>query len=236
MVRARPQQGAMLAERRRGARSAEAPTRATRPGAFAWATTGLWPGAVASLLGGCGGGCQEPAARRPEPQTAKATSVRADGPDAQARPSRTPVEVAEQALAVRLPERRKDDLVPALASLPRRHLVAFDARTAFVARLGPAGLQALDQTLADPATASDDAITALLRRAGSDYGVRAGVAANRLVLAVDRGTDRMLTARLRRLAQQAGRWRLVLLTREGDGLVEVWLDPPAPRPTTTGGG
>ncbi len=195
-----------------------------------------WPSAMAALLlGGCGGGCQEPAAVAPASQAAESSIAANSRADGDTGPKRTAVEVAEQALALRLPARAHDDVVPALASLPRRRLVTFDANTAFVARLGPAGLQALDQTLAAPATATDDAISALLRRAGTDYGVRAGIAANRLVLAIDRGADRALVARLRRLAQQAGRWRLVLLTRDGDDLVEVWLDPPAPRPASSGG-
>jgi hypothetical protein len=167
------------------------------------------------LLGltGCARGCAEEP--RPSPTPAQSTLT----------PVLTPNQKVEQDLGIRLPDRRTSQIIPGLTMLPWRKLTDFDPGKALVARLDAKGLNVLGE--ATPlAGLTDDAVRATLRKAAEAWRLRAGVQANRLVLAIDADTPAQVVMQVRREALVAGQWRVVTLARDGDVLVELMLNPP----------
>lgn len=167
------------------------------------------------LLGltGCARGCED----APPPAPVHAPAAHTSEP--------TPNQKLEHDLGLTLPERRTSEILPGLKTLPWRTLPAFDPAKALVVRLDPRGLQVLDDRLpADGLT--DAAVRAMLRKASEAWRLRAGVQANRLVLAVDADTPPERMVQLRREALVAAPWRVVALAKDGGALVELALNPP----------
>lgn len=204
------------------------PRRRPRSGAVvAWATLGL--GAA-----GCGRGCDGagPAATV-APTVATAASIAPQGATTavpagvEAVQPPTGADAVAGAVGVALPERLTSDVLPGLATLPRRRLPSFDPRQHCVVRLDAEAATLLEARVANSAWSRDDApLTALLRAGAEEWSRRSGVAAQRVVLAIDAAADRRAAAALRRVAHAARTWRVVMLTREGPDVWEVMLDPP----------
>lgn len=140
-----------------------------------------------------------------------------------------PAAAVETALAIQLPERQSSDILPGWTTFPYRRLAEFRPDQHLVVRVDNNGVGALERNL-DAAAAQEDAkITQLLRWALDQWQRRAGVAANRLVIAPDRAVARELLSRVRNVALQASVWRVVGLSRDEDQLVELLLSPPPDR-------
>lgn len=128
-----------------------------------------------------------------------------------------------------LPQRKSSELLPGMGVLPYRRLHAFDPARQLTVTLNRDGMRLFERVL-EPTKLSDEAaVTELLRWGMAQWAMRSGVAANRLYLALDASTQVADAARLRRLAMTAHTWRVVALARDGEDLVELLLDPPAPR-------
>jgi len=180
------------------------------------------PCALAVLtLAGCARGCgsDPPVAAQPPPAP-PSDVVRA--PD-------HPAVAVENALGIRLPERHEAELLPGWPTFPWRRLAEFRPDQHLTLRVAPNGVGIFERSL-DATTAQSDArVTELLRWALDAWQRRSGVAANRLVLAIDRNSDRDLVSRVRNVALQASLWRVVGLSRDGDQLTELLLSPPPDR-------
>ena len=176
--------------------------------------------AVAQL--GCGRGCS----REPAPAGAPAAPA---APADVARSPEHPALAVEPALGIRLPERQDASLLPGWPTFPWRRLPEFRPDQHLTVRVASNGVGCLERSL-DPTTAQSDArVTELLRWALDSWQRRSGVAANRLVLAIDRNSDRDLVSRVRNVALQASLWRVVGLSRDDDQLTELLLSPPPDR-------
>ena len=190
-----------------------------------------WIGAVLVGLPGCARGCSTPPPKHvppvpPHSRTTPPTSARPPVAEAIKRAPRALVATVETALTIRLPERLKDAPFPGFDTLPRRRLRRFVAANHLVVTLRKAQMTILGQEVA----ASDtDAVRTSLRRAIESWSARSGVAANRLILAVDKDASPQAASSLRRVAMQAHSWRVVALAREGERLMEVHLSPPGQR-------
>jgi hypothetical protein len=136
-----------------------------------------------------------------------------------------PAAAVERAHGIALPERKTGTVWPALHQLPYRKLVEFQPERHLVLALTRNGGHVLGQRF-DAANDDDARLVAVLRQGHDDWQRRSGVAANRLVLAVDAVVPPEVAGRVRRLASEASQWRVVALARDGEVLVEVLLDPP----------
>lgn len=189
---------------------------------------------VSGLLGGgCVRGCSEPAPRDAATPpgatpTAATPALRATRDDAA--PSLP--DALEATLSIRLPDAAAGDRpVPAIATHPRRRLLAFAPDRHLCVLLQANGRALRDGRDSLAADADEPTTRAWLRTVASDYEARAGVAANRLVLLTDAAASPQRLDLLRRAAQSARSWRVVTLARQGEVLFEVSLDPPpAQRP------
>jgi hypothetical protein len=138
------------------------------------------------------------------------------------------VPALEARLGIQLPTRRGSRVLPTARALPWRILRGFDPDKALVTRLDANGLHTLGIDLA--ATSTDDELSRHFRDGAEAWRRRAGVAATRLVLALDDGIAPDVAGRAGRLAAAAAPWRVVALARDGDQLVEVVLNPMARAP------
>jgi hypothetical protein len=178
--------------------------------------------ALLVALTACGKGCD---AELPLPAPPPATQPQAPAA------ARHPAAAVERAHGLALPERKSGTVWPALHQLPYRKLSDFQPERHLMLALKRDGGQILGQRF-DPSTDDDARLLADLRQGHDDWQRRAGVAANRLVLAVDATVPPEVAGRVRRLASEASQWRVVALARDGEVLVEVLLDPPPEqRPT-----
>lgn len=198
-----------------------------------------WPWlAVALLCGGCARGCEgrDGAARQnrlvPPPAPTSAVELpQASTPARAARPTSLPDQI-ERELAVALPRRGTDNTFTGLATYPRRGHARFDTDKHLIAAVDAGGLRVLDLALQGDAAQDDARFERTLAEAAERWERRAGVAATRLYLAVDRGTSPVEASRVRRLALRARGWRVVALARQGEQLLELLLSPAAAqRPT-----
>jgi len=135
------------------------------------------------------------------------------------------VSALELRFGIRLPPRRGSQVMPTAQALPWRTIRGFEPDKALVTRLDASGLHTLGVDLA--ASATDDELGSHFRLAAELWRRRAGVAATRLVLAMDDGVGPELAARVARTAVSAAPWRVGVLARDGDQLVEVVLNPMA---------
>ncbi len=179
---------------------------------------------ASAALAGCGRGCSGP----PAPEASTPAPRLAAAP----RPVQGPVHPAsaiEQALRLQLPERQIGELLPGWARLPFRKLPAFAPDQQLVVAISAQGVQVLERTLTPEQAGTDQRLSALLRWATDEWQRRSGLAANRLMLAADRSATPMLVAQVREVALGLQPWRVVALARDGDHLVELFLNPPADR-------
>lgn len=185
------------------------------------------------FFGGCSGGCDGPQGAAVDPsERLRAGALVADtAVPLPLASTLSNADAAEKALDVALPLRVEDDIFPGLGTLPRRRLGSFDPGRNFIAKIHRDGVIIFDTAVSSADLDDDERLEATLRRSAEDYATRAGIAANRVVLVVDRNADRSLATRLRSAAHRARSWRVVALAREEGTLVEVMLDPPpASRP------
>ncbi len=173
-------------------------------------------GLLGLSLCACGKGCEAP---RPAPQApvVAATPVAASALS-------LPDKVAQQ-LGITLPERKSSPLLPGLDRLPFRRLPTFDPANQLIVQVDAQGLRCLDQHLTAVQAQDEARVTQILRNCAELWRTRSGTQANRLVLALDSHLATTQAGQLRRLAQQAGQWRLVGLAREGNDLFELLLAP-----------
>ena len=178
--------------------------------------------AALALVGpGCARGCQSP----PEPESSPPI---APLPDVAIAP-RHPALAVETALGLRLPERHNAAILPGWDTFPWRRLTEFRSDQHLTVRIGAQGVAILERSLDANAAHSDARITELLRWALDQWQKRSGIAANRLILAIDTNAERELIARVRNVALQASLWRVVGLSRDDEYLVELLLSPPPDR-------
>lgn len=169
------------------------------------------------LLGltGCARGCSDAA-------------VPVAAPAEQRQPPRAPhthLQRVEAQLGVQLADRATGTILPGLVTLAWRALPAFDPNRALVATLDGRGLAVLGEAV--PIAQLDEPnVRSALRKSAEAYRLRAGVQANRLVLAIDARVPPGQATLVRKAAMLAGQWRVVALAQDGGVLVEVMLDPP----------
>lgn len=184
------------------------------------------PGLLAAALlslSGCARGCDAPP---PSAHAPSAPQVRAA--PAEAPPAGHPALALEQALQLQLPERQLDGPLPGWSKLPFRKVsVRPDAE--LILAVNRQGLRLLERQLSAEQGQTDERLRELLRWGTGQWQARSGLAAQRLVLAVDRGAPPMLAAHARQVALGLQPWRVVALARDGDHLVELHLNPPGDR-------
>jgi len=177
-----------------------------------------WVGTAVALLSaalgtsGCAKGCSSP----PAPAVTLDTVSQAVG---------GPGDV-ENLLKIQLVERKAGrDLLAGWHMLPWRRLRNWRADEHLLVRLSPQGLSAGAASL-EAGQASDPArLTAFFS------GLRLpatgpGATRDELVLALDAQTSPEVLAAVRVTVLEVAPWRVVLLARDGDQLVEVQLNPP----------
>lgn len=141
-----------------------------------------------------------------------------------------PADAVEKALMVRLVERRSPrQLLPGWSMLPWRRLHELRPDQHLILRVSAAGLGILERTLDAQASLDPQRVTELLRWAVGQWQSRAGVAANRLILAVDADATDETLALVRHAALTAGQWQVVAVARDQEYLVELMLNPPPQR-------
>jgi hypothetical protein len=176
---------------------------------------------------GCARGCSgpggdSPAAATPQPQPSAA-------PAAQAALGGHPALAVEQALQIQLPERQIDGLLPGWSKLPFRKAPGAKVDLELTLAVTAQGVRLLERQLTVDQAQTDERLRELLRWGTGQWQQRSGLAAQRLVLAIDRGAPPMLAAQVRQMALGLQPWRVVALARDGDHLVELHLNPPADR-------
>lgn len=175
--------------------------------------------AVTLATCGCARGC-EPEPPPPQPRPAPAPQVQ-----------QHPAEPVERALGLHLPERRTGTELPAMTTLPHRKLLVFQPDRHLIVAVTAQRVRLFERELTGADLADEAKLTELLRWGLQQWQQRSGLGANRLVLAIGQGTPPELVGRVRRLAMTANTWRVAAVARDGDGLVELMLDPvPAQRP------
>lgn len=140
-----------------------------------------------------------------------------------------PAAALEQALQLQLPERQIGDLLPGWKRLPFRKLAELKENQQLVIAVSAQGVRLLEKTLSPEQAETEQRLSELLRWATDQWQRRSGLAANRLVLAADRNAPPMLVAQVREVALALQPWRVVILARDGDHLVELSLNPPPQR-------
>ncbi len=184
-------------------------------------------GVVAAVMAATELGCARGCSREPVPVAAPAAP--SNPPVDVARAPVHPATAVETALDIRLPERSNAELLPGWPTFPWRRLTEFRPDQHLTVRVAKNGVSVFERSLDANAAQSDARITELLRWALDAWQRRSGVAANRLVLAIDHRSDRDLVSRVRNVALQASLWRVVGLSRDEDQLTELLLSPPPDR-------
>lgn len=168
---------------------------------------------------GCARGCEGP------PAVAATAPLPVDVTRAPAHPAAA----VEAQYALQLPERHSSEVLPGWPSLPYRRLLEFKPEQHLVVAVAASGVQVLERKLGPERLSQDADITAALRWALGEWQRRSGVAANRVVLAIDKDAPPDVVNRVRNVALQAALWRVVGLSRDEDRLVELLLSPPPDR-------
>lgn len=174
---------------------------------------------------GCSRGCSGP----PPPPVAGNSATPADAAAQKPAVSGHPAAALEQALQLQLPERQIGDLLPGWKRLPFRKLAELKENQQLVIAVSAQGVRLLEKTLSPEQAETEQRLSELLRWATDQWQRRSGLAANRLVLAADRNAPPMLVAQVREVALALQPWRVVILARDGDHLVELSLNPPPQR-------
>ncbi len=166
-------------------------------------------------LTGCARGCSDP----PVPVAAPIEQPQLP------RPPLTHLQRIEAQLGIQLADRATGTMLPGLVTLAWRVLPDFDPNQALVATLDGRGLAMLGEVV--PIAQLDEPnVRAMLRKSAEAFRLRAGVQANRLVLAIDARVPPSQAVLVRKAAMLAGQWRVVALAKDGGVPVEVMLDPP----------
>lgn len=187
----------------------------------------LAAGAAIAGPSGCARGCSGPDSAAEAPPQAQPSAPNAA--QAAAVPGGHPALAVERALQIQLPERQIDGLLPGWSKLPFRKAPGAKVDVELTLAVTGQGVRLLERQLTVDQAQTDDRLRELLRWGTGQWQLRSGLAAQRLVLAIDRGAPPMLAAQVRQIALGLQPWRVVALARDGDHLVELHLNPPADR-------